>query len=92
MGLLWLSTVPLTNGLVAIMFGTRHLGMLGGIVFLSHQTGSFLGVWLGGAFYDRFGSYDPVWWLSVALGLFAALIHWPIREQAAPRNLAAGAT
>lgn len=91
MGLLWLSTVPLTNGLVAIMFGTRHLGMLGGIVFLSHQTGSFLGVWLGGAFYDRFGSYDPVWWFSVALGLFAALIHWPIREQAAPRNLAAGA-
>jgi predicted MFS family arabinose efflux permease len=65
MGLLWLSTVPPTNALVAIMFGTRHLGMLGGIVFLSHQIGSFLGVWLGGYLYDRFGSYDPVWWLGV---------------------------
>jgi predicted MFS family arabinose efflux permease len=69
MGLLWLSTVPPTNGLVAIMFGTRHLGMLGGIVFFSHQIGSFLGVWLGGYLYDHFGSYDPVWWLGVILGL-----------------------
>ena len=60
MGLLWLSTVPPTNGLVAIMFGTRHLGMLGGVVFLSHQIGSFLGVWLGGYLYDQFGTYDPV--------------------------------
>lgn len=80
MGLLWLSTVPPTNALVAIMFGTAHLGMLGGVVFFSHQIGSFLGVWLGGYLYDNFGTYDPVWWLGVALGLFAAIVHWPIRE------------
>jgi MFS family permease len=80
MGLLWLSTVAPTNGLVAIMFGTRHMGMLSGIVFFSHQIGSFLGVWLGGEFYDWFGSYDPVWWLGVGLGIFAAIVHWPIKE------------
>lgn len=85
MGLLWLSTVPPTNGLVAVMFGTRHLGMLGGVVFLSHQVGSFLGVGLGGYLYDRFGSYDPVWWLGVGLGLFAAAVHLPIREKPVPR-------
>ncbi len=85
MGLLWLSTVPPTNALVAIMFGTRYLGMLGGLVFFSHQIGSFLGVWLGGYLYDRFGSYDPVWWLGVALGIFAAIVHWPIREQPVAR-------
>lgn len=85
MGLLWLSTVPPTNGLVAIMFGTRHLGMLGGVVFLSHQIGSFLGVWLGGYLYDHFGTYNPVWWFGVALGVFAAIVHWPIKEAPAPR-------
>lgn len=80
MGLLWLSTVAPTNALVATFFGTRHLGMLGGIVFLSHQVGSFLGVWLGGYLRDVTGSYDIVWWLGVALGLFAAVVHWPIAE------------
>lgn len=85
MGILWLSTVPPTNALVATMFGTRYLAMLGGIVFLSHQIGSFLGVWLGGYLYDLNKSYEPVWWLGVALGLFATLVHLPIRETAAPR-------
>ena len=91
MGLLWLSTVPPTNGLVAIMFGTRYLAMLGGVVFLSHQVGSFLGVWLGGYLYDLFGTYDPVWWLGVALGVFAAIVHWPIREEPVVRPALAAA-
>ncbi len=80
MGLLWLSTVPLTSGLVAIMFGPKHLATLLGIVFLSHQVGAFLGVWLGGFLYDQTGSYDVVWWIGVALGIFAAIVHWPIKE------------
>ncbi len=84
-GILWLSTVAPTNALVAVMFGTRYLGMLGGIVFFSHQVGSFLGVWMGGLLYDRTGSYDVVWWLGVALGLFAAAVHWPIREEPVQR-------
>jgi predicted MFS family arabinose efflux permease len=82
MGLLWLSTVPLTSGIVASIFGVRYLSMLGGFVFLSHQVGSFLGVWLGGLLYDRTGSYDVVWWIAVALGIFAALVNLPIREGA----------
>lgn len=81
MGLLWLSTVPLTMGLVTVMFGTRYMATLYGFVFLSHQVGSFFGVWLGGRLYDDFGSYDPVWWMGAALGIFAALVHLPIREQ-----------
>jgi MFS family permease len=81
-GFLWLSTVPLTNGIVADIFGVRYLSMLGGFVFLSHQVGSFLGVWLGGRLYDATGSYDVVWWLAVALGVFAALVNLPIRERA----------
>ncbi|MCU0790613.1 MAG: MFS transporter, partial [Nitratireductor sp.] len=85
MGLLWLSTVPPTNALVAIMFGTRHLGLLGGIVFMSHQVGSFLGVWLGGYLRDTTGSYDVVWWIGVALGVFAAAVHWPIAEKPVER-------
>ncbi|MCB1387046.1 MAG: MFS transporter [Nitratireductor sp.] len=89
MGILWLSTVPPTNALVAVMFGTRYLGMLGGIVFLSHQVGSFLGVWLGGYLFDLYGTFDPVWWLGVALGLFAAIVHWPIRQAPVERLAAA---
>ncbi len=89
MGLLWLSTVPLTMGLVTVMFGTRYMATLYGFVFLSHQIGSFLGVWLGGKLFDVFGTYDPVWWMGVGLGLFAALINLPIRELRAPRFAAA---
>lgn len=87
MGILWLSTVPPTNALVAIMFGTRHLGLLGGLVFLSHQIGSFLGIWLGGYLFDHFGTYDPVWWIGVALGLFAAVVHLPISEKPVARDV-----
>ncbi len=83
LGLLWLSTVPLTMGLVVIMFGTRYVATLYGFVFFSHQVGSFFGVWLGGYFYDRVGSYDPVWWISIGLGIFAAIVHLPIRERRA---------
>jgi len=81
-GFLWLSTVPLTSGIVAEIFGVRYLGMLGGFVFLSHQVGSFLGVWLGGRLYDVTGSYDVVWWIAIALGIFAAIVNLPIRERA----------
>jgi predicted MFS family arabinose efflux permease len=84
MGLLWLSTVPLTMGLVMVMFGTRYMATLYGFVFLSHQIGSFIGVWLGGKLYDVYGTYTIVWWLGIALGVFAAVVHMPIREQRAP--------
>lgn len=80
MGLLWLSTVPLTNGTVATLFGVRNLSMLGGIVFLFHQIGSFLGGWLGGYLYDHTGSYDLVWQISIGLSLMAAALNWPVRE------------
>lgn len=79
-GFLWLGTVPLTSGLVAVFFGTRHMSMLYGGVFFSHQIGSFLGAWLGGALFEWSGSYDIVWYLSVALGVVAALLHYPITE------------
>jgi predicted MFS family arabinose efflux permease len=85
LGLLWLSTVPLTSGLVAQIFGPRYMATLFGIVFFSHQIGSFLGAWLGGYFYDLTGSYDVVWWLSVALGVFSGLVHWPIDERPVAR-------
>ena len=81
MGLLWLGTVPLTSGLVAQIFGPTYLSMLYGIVFMSHQLGSFFGAWLGGLAYDLLGSYDAMWWICVALGIAAALLHWPIRDR-----------
>jgi predicted MFS family arabinose efflux permease len=85
MGLLWLSTVPPTNAIVAQIFGVQYMSMLGGFVFLSHQVGSFMGAWLGGKLYDATGSYDLVWWIAVALGVFAALINLPVRESAIAR-------
>lgn len=88
MGLLWLSTVPVTNALVAQIFGVAHLSMLSGFVFLSHQVGSFLGVWLGGVLYDRTGSYDIVWLIAIALGLLAAALNLPIREAPLVRSAA----
>ena len=86
MGLLWLSTVPPTNAVVAQIFGVAHLSMLSGFVFFSHQIGSFMGVWLGGYLYDKTGSYDIVWYISIALGVFAALINLPVRENAIARG------
>ena len=95
MGLLWLSTVPPTNAAVVQIFGVAHFSMLSGFVFFSHQIGSFLGVWLGGVLYDRTGSYDIVWYLTIALGIFAGLINLPVREapiqRAAAGQQAAGA-
>jgi len=86
LGLVWLSTVPLTSGLVSTFYGPAWMTMLYGIVFLSHQVGSFLGVWLGGIVYDATKSYDLMWWISVALGLLAALANWPIEEKAVVRS------
>ena len=90
-GFLWLSTVPPTNAIVAQIFGVKYLSMLSGFVFLSHQIGSFVGVWLGGKLYDTTGSYDLVWWIAVALGVFAALINLPVREAAIARPALAAA-
>ncbi|APX13207.1 MFS transporter [Tateyamaria omphalii] len=89
MGALWLATVPLTSGLVAHIYGLRYMGTLYGIVFLSHQLGSFLGVWLGGRLYDAYGSYDQVWWIGVAIGAFSAVVHLPIRERPLARTATA---
>ncbi|OAN96162.1 MFS transporter [Sulfitobacter geojensis] len=81
MGSLWLATVPLTSGLIAHIYGLRYMGTLYGIIFFSHQMGSFLGVWLGGRMYDAFGSYTGVWWIGVAIGAFSAVVHLPVRER-----------
>jgi predicted MFS family arabinose efflux permease len=88
MGFLWLSTVPPTNAVVAQIFGVAHLSMLGGFVFFSHQIGSFMGVWLGGYLYDQTGSYDIVWYIAIALGVFAAGVNLPVRENAIARGQA----
>jgi predicted MFS family arabinose efflux permease len=90
-GLLWLSTVPPTNAVVAQIFGVQYLSMLGGFVFLSHQVGSFMGVWLGGKLFDATGSYNVVWWIAVALGVFAALVNLPVREMPIARAAPAAA-
>lgn len=92
MGILWLSTVPLTTGIVAQVFGVRYMATLFGIVFFGHQVGSFLGVWLGGYLYDTIGSYDPVWWAGIVLGLLAAAIHLPIDENPLIRKAQEAAT
>ena len=85
MGILWLSTVPLTTGIVVQIFGVRYMATLFGVVFFSHQVGSFLGVWLGGRLYDHTGSYDGMWWAGIIAGLAAAVIHLPINEKPLPR-------
>jgi MFS family permease len=81
MGALWLATVPLTSGLVAHIYGVRYMGTLYGVIFLSHQIGSFIGVWLGGRMYDITGDYTLVWWIGVGVGAFSALVHLPVRER-----------
>ena len=85
MGLLWLSTIAPTNGIIAVMFGTRWLATLSGFTFFSHQVGGFLGVWLGGVVFERTGSYDSVWYLSILFGLLSALINLPIVEKPVQR-------
>jgi predicted MFS family arabinose efflux permease len=88
LGLLWLSTVPPTSGLIAVMFGTRWLAMLFGFSFFSHQVGGFLGVWLGGLLFVRTGSYDAVWWLAILFGVLSAVINLPIVEKPVVRPAA----
>ncbi len=85
LGILWLSTVPLTSGIITVVFGPYYMSMLYGIAFFSHQIGSFLGSWLGGRLFDTYGSYEVMWWISVALGFIAALMHMPIKEKAVQR-------
>ena len=91
MGALWLATVPLTSGLVAHIYGLRYMGTLYGIVFFSHQLGSFLGVWLGGRLYDIYGDYTAVWWVGVAVGAFSAVVHLPIKGRVLPSAARAAA-
>jgi len=88
MGALWLATVPLTSGLIAHIYGLRYMGTLFGVIFFSHQLGSFVGVWLGGRMYDAFGTYTTVWWIGVAVGAFSAIVHLPVRERPAPLAVA----
>lgn len=88
MGALWLATVPLTSGLIAHIYGLRYVGTLFGIVFFSHQLGSFMGVWLGGRLYDSYGDYTAVWWVGIAVGAFSAMVHLPIREDRTPQTQA----
>ena len=84
MGTLWLATVPPTSGLVAHIYGLRYMGTLYGIIFFSHQLGSFMGVWLGGRLYDTYGTYTTVWWVGIAVGAFSAIVHLPVRESPVP--------
>ena len=86
MGILWLSTVPLTNGIVAQIFGVKYLSMLSGFAFFSHQIGSFMGAYLGGVLFDKTGSYNIVWIIAIALGILAAIVNLPIKEDAIDRN------
>ena len=90
-GLMWLATVPPTNGLIVVMFGTRWLATLSGFAFFSHQVGGFLGAWLGGVVFDRTGSYEPVWWLAILFGLLSAVINLPIVEKPVARPAALAA-
>ena len=91
MGALWLATVPLTSGVIGYIYGMQYMGTLYGIIFLSHQIGSFVGVWLGGVFYDQFGSYDIVWWVGIGVGAFSAIIHLPVKEMPLSLRTKAGA-
>ncbi len=88
LGLMWLSTIPLTSSLVATFFGTDWMSMLFGFVFFSHQIGSFLGLWTAGRVFDLTKSYDTMWWIAAGLGMFAAAMHWPIQKRPVPRVLA----
>ena len=81
MGALWLATVPLTSGVIGYIYGMQYMGTLYGIVFLSHQIGSFVGIWLGGSLYDMFGNYNLVWWVGIGVGAFSAIIHLPVNEK-----------
>lgn len=91
-GFFWLGTVPLTSGLVRQIFGAHYMSTLYGVVFFTHQVGSFLGAWVGGLIYDYYGSYEPIWWSTVAMALFAVLLHLPIHDRPVPRLTVATGT